>query len=1514
LLRGNLRGLDLARLALRDVYLQGVEMQDATLSGATIRDSLFTETFDVIQAVAASSTGEYWAAATRRGELVVWTAGDLSRHRMWRAHTDMVWNLTFSPDGHTLASCSWDGTVKLSDVVSGTVIWSGHHTSHVNSVAFAPDGAMLASGGNDAAIRLWDVASGAQLEVLAHPGPVCGSGVTWSSDGRLIASGDLEGCIRVWEIQKIGPAICVQTIAAHTSIVDGLAFSPDGSTLASASWDGTVKLWEVASARLRQMLTGHTGRTGRVAWSPDGRTVAVSGYDPTIWLWDVERSTYRATLQGHTDGVCGLAFTPDSRNLLSCGNGALRVWDVASGQAMHAVQGYEDFVYVVDWNPDSTRLISGSMDALVTIWDVDSEKPQRVLRGHSGSVCGVGWSPGGRWLASSEWDNAVRLWNPASGDLLQMLRHPDDTGNIFYGLVWSPDGRRLAVGTSRRGVLVWDVVAQSRAWASGHCPTFIRQVAWSPEGKLLAGGGDDGIVYIWDANDGALVQRLVGHHSMITSLAWSPAGTQLASGGRGREDGELFIWDVHRWERVDTLTGHSGVVYALAWGASEDVLVTGGGDGTLRWWDVRRRASIRVQEAHQGTVQSLRRSPDGRRLASCGDDGAIQVWDLHTAEHLQTLRRDRPYERMKIDGLSGITEAQRASLLSLGALEATSETQQKIVGAQPVTGMPQTADAEQPQTTGRDVLLGLPFQPTSFVGRDAEVVEIARLIGDPACRLLTLLGPGGIGKTRLALAVAAEQATAFADGVAFVALASVGTPSQIVPAIGDALNLAFAGQADPAAQLLGYLRERHRLLVLDNFEHLLEGADLVSNILTHAPRITILITSRERLNLRAEWLFDVQGLAYPDERALTNEPGDKQPSDLPSSRAPELPASSVVVGRWSLVELEQYSAVQLFVQRATQVQPGFSLSESTLMAIVRICQHIAGMPLAIELAAAGVRSLSANEIERQIRSNLDILATTLRDVPARHRSLRAVFDHSWRLLSESERALCSRLAIFRGGWTTEAANQVAGATLHSLATLVDKSLVRQDQAEERFVFLEPIREYAWEQLSARGEAAAMQHAHANYYLAFAEEAAAKWDTPLINEAIAQQRREHDNMRAALQWACDTGASILGLQLAVALWGFWRSYGYITEGRTWLEQLLRLDTHPSDSAAIAARQRGLYAAAWLASDQQDYATAAGLFEESLSLRRTLGETEGETDLLLNAARQARAVGHYQRATALLENVLSRRRAQGDRMSMTSAALALPLPLHELGQVLRELALVLREQGNFERAVALLEEALGLHRAAGDRVSVALAQLGLGDIARDQGDSAKVREHCEPSMAVFRESDMQWAIGFSLNNLALADYLDGDLAHALARARESLALFRALRADGSIAEVQVTIGRITRAQGDQLTAHAALTEALQLAQAVGPHLMVATALEALASLAIQPNQALRAVHLLAAAAALRAQMSIPVQPLDRSALEGALAAARSHLGEDGFAAAWAAAEGQPLEVLLSSALSYSGEQND
>ncbi len=293
--RGHLRGLDLSQLVIRGASLHGVEMQDATLSGALLRDTTFNEAFDITWAVAISRNGQYWAAGSRRGEARVWREEGRLLHLAWQAHTDTVRALAFSPDGRTLATGSWDGTIKLWDIESGALLWTSWFTDNIESLAFAPDGRTLASGGDDATVQLWDATSGTHRQTLSgQRGPVFA--LAWSPDGSLLASGGIDEGIRLWELSGAKPETFVRMLAGHTNWVLGLAFAPDGTQLVSGSWDATVRLWDVESLSLRQTLTGHTDRVRAVAWSPDGRLLASCGFDQTIWLWDVERSSYRTGL------------------------------------------------------------------------------------------------------------------------------------------------------------------------------------------------------------------------------------------------------------------------------------------------------------------------------------------------------------------------------------------------------------------------------------------------------------------------------------------------------------------------------------------------------------------------------------------------------------------------------------------------------------------------------------------------------------------------------------------------------------------------------------------------------------------------------------------------------------------------------------------------------------------------------------------------------------------------------------------------------------------------------------------------------------------------------------------------------------------------------------------------------------------------------------------------------------------------------------------------------------------
>ena len=477
------------------------------------------------------------------------------------------------------------------------------------------------------------------------------------------------------------------------------------------------------------------------------------------------------------------------------------------------------------------------------------------------------------------------------------------------------------------------------------------------------------------------------------------------------------------------------------------------------------------------------------------------------------------------------------------------------------------------------------------------------MVADPDCRLITLLGPGGSGKSRLAIEFAGNAYNTFADGAVFVALAPLSNASLIVPTVAAALEFSLDSHATPKSQLLHYLRGQALLLVLDNFEHLLPslsqpqvGADGNPSALpTHrhsgaGTQDTLLVTSRERLNLQGEWVYDVGGLDVPTgDEAMAEEL--RQPSESVSWEQ-----------NFTDSLLSKFSASTLFVRTAQRMQSGFVPSPADQDAILRICRLAKGMPLAIELAAAWTRLLSCAELAAELAESIDILTAMQRDLPAHHRSMRAVFDHSWRLLSTGEQQVFARCSVFRGGFTREAAAEVAEATLPLLAALVDKSLLHRNRAG-RYTVHELARQFAADRLVEMEEDERTRSRHLTFFMALSEDAEPKLRSgPQVVQWHDRIELEHDNIRTALDWALTSGEFEPGFRMVGALWEFWMNRGHAAEGQAQAERFL---ARAEASAPTGKRVKALHTAGVLAFYQGHHQAANAWAVEGVVICRELG---------------------------------------------------------------------------------------------------------------------------------------------------------------------------------------------------------------------------------------------------------------------------------------------------------------------
>jgi len=718
----------------------------------------------------------------------------------------------------------------------------------------------------------------------------------------------------------------------------------------------------------------------------------------------------------------------------------------------------------------------------------------------------------------------------------------------------------------------------------------------------------------------------------------------------------------------------------------------------------------------------------------------------------------------------------------------------------------------------------IPEPDTSFVGRERELAELKELLARQ--RLLTLTGSGGVGKTRLAMRLANAVMARFVDGIRLVELAGLSDPAFVPQAVTAALGIKEQRDESPTSTLTEHLQDKHLLLILDNAEHVLAAcAQLAEMVLRRCRRITLLVTSRQRLGVSGEVTHRVPSLSV--QRFGAN-------------------------AERTLAECE---SVRLFQERARSQRPHFAVTDENIAAIANICRRLDGIPLAIELAAARVRSMSIEELDQRLERGFRLLSAGPAGALPRQRTLRALIDWSYDLLDATEHALFRRLSIFAGAWSLEAAESVCSAgsveraaILDLLGSLGDKSLVVVDETNTatRYRFLEAVRQYAFERLRESGEETHCGALHLAYFVALAEDAETLLRGAAQHEALERLEMEYDNIRRALQFAESTDVHA-GLRLAGAMWWFWQVRGRPGEGRRWLAALLAV---APKSQARHVRAKALRAEGELARQQGDLAAAEALLRESLATWRNLGDARG-----------------------------------------------IALTLGSLGTLSLG-------RGEYSAAREFEEESLAIHRQLGNRLSVAARLNNLGCAIFHQGDVALARSRCEEGLAIYRELENSWGIANVLCTIGEMGFDQGDHYGARTALEESLAIARHLADPRSTANALNNLGRVEAAEGNSRAAFAHFTEALVLGAEIGNREGICGSLEALASAFHEKGLSAAAARLWGRAERLREEICTPLQPAVRVLYERDVASARTASNDSSFDSAWR--DGR--EMSLAQAIDY------
>jgi non-specific serine/threonine protein kinase len=762
--------------------------------------------------------------------------------------------------------------------------------------------------------------------------------------------------------------------------------------------------------------------------------------------------------------------------------------------------------------------------------------------------------------------------------------------------------------------------------------------------------------------------------------------------------------------------------------------------------------------------------------------------------------------------------------------------------------------AQAPVVTGY-----LPHPLTELVGREDERDEVAGRLRES--RLVTLTGFGGIGKTRLAMEVAAEVAREYPDGVWWVALESLTEGNQVTLQIASVLEVKEEPARLQIESVSGHLRRKRSLLVLDNCEHLREAsADAAGRLLRECAGVRILATSREALGVPGETVWSVPPLATPDPL--------------------HLPQGSTTLHR----VLMSYESVRLFVERAQAARKDFTLAADNTRQMAEVCSQLEGIPLALELAAARVKAMTLGQISERLHDHLSLVMGPSRPGRSRQQTLRATLDWSIDLLSNAERVLLRRLSVFGGGCLLEAVEQVCSGegveerqVLDLLTSLVDKSLVLFEQrafSEGRYRLLEMVRQYAAEGLRYSDEIVLVKTRHRDWLLALAEESEMPLQGAEQAKWLQRLETEHDNLRAALAWSLtETQGAQAALRLAGALYGFWNIRGDFYEGRTYLAKALDLE---GAQEPTGARAKALYEAGALAYRQGDYESARALIEEGLALYRDLGDRGGIALSLTSLASVAYDQGDYCTARSLNLERWTLFSELGDQREVAWSGFA-------LGRIALQ-------QGDYGAARTLLDRSLTIFRELGDRGGIAVCLKELGVLSSYHGDYPVARARIEQSLAIYREGEDRSGIAWSSHDLGYVALGEGDAEAADALFEESLVLTRELGDRYNVAKALQGLGRTALHRRDFGGARTLLKESLTYFMETGIKDRIDVSLDAMASLAHEEKRGQCAARLWGAATGLREEIGSPRPPVDQEKYDRETAQARAALGESVFTAAW------------------------